>query len=341
LTSDAHYFKLWPGFLINYLGSPPGRSLSEIFMSQTFKTVLSCIVLLQGVQAVFAQYTYYNYNSNYKEPAVVLDAGILVGGINTITDIGGNRKVDKEPLRSITFANTNFVAGAFLSATWKDIIAARLEYIGGVIEGADSLTSDIPGKEAQDRSARNLSFKTPIREFSLAFEFHPLVLWHNPINEPSRFSPYILAGIGLVSYEPKAFLNDRWVNLAPLRLEGQGFAEYPDRKIYKKTALSFPVGVGVRYDVSPLLYLRAEAGFHYTNTDYLDDVSQDKYVDPSLFYKYLPASDANTAVQLFNRNRNNTSERIMMTSKRGNPDSKDMFWTVMLKAGFVLNRKKL
>ena len=39
----------------------------------------------------------------------------------------------------------------------------------------------------------------------------------------------------------------------------------------------------------------------FLTTDYLDDVSQMDYIDPSLFYNYLPANRAAIAQQLYNR----------------------------------------
>ncbi len=72
-------------------------------------------------------------------------------------------------------------------------------------------------------------------------------------------------------------------------LEGQGFIEYPDRKMYGKMASTLLAGGGFRFMPSPSLYIRMEMLGRYTGTDYLDDVSQRAYIDPTLFYNYFVA----------------------------------------------------
>ena len=76
--------------------------------------------------------------------------------------------------------------------------------------------------------------------------------------------------------------------MQPLSTEGQGFAEYPDRKVYKLNKFNFPFGVGVKYDLGSTLSLRAEFIYRNTNTDYLDDVST-TYVGAN---KFTPLSTA-------------------------------------------------
>ena len=69
------------------------------------------------------------------------------------------------------------------------------------------------------------------------------------------------------------------IYLEPLSTEGQGLAQYPDRKKYKLTQFSIPFGGGIRLRVTDNISLGYELGFRKTFTDYLDDVSS-TYVDP-------------------------------------------------------------
>jgi len=119
--------------------------------------------------------------------------------------------------------------------------------------------------------------------------------------EPPLFSPYILAGIGRFNFEPQTYYQGQWINLRPLRLEGQGFAEYKDRTEYHVSATSFPVGLGLRYEINDMFVARFELSHRFTSTDYLDDVSKGTYVDPSLFINYLSGNDAFLATQLYDR----------------------------------------
>jgi hypothetical protein len=72
--------------------------------------------------------------------------------------------------------------------------------------------------------------------------------------------------------------------------------EYPERKEYKLTQLNFPLGAGIKLECSALLNLRLEILHRITRTDYLDDVST-RYIDPSLFQKYLSPNKASNALQ--------------------------------------------
>jgi hypothetical protein len=189
------------------------------------------------------------------------------------------------------------------------------------------------------RFERNLNFRSPIREISLVGEVHVAELFRGYDREAGRFSPYLLGGVSWFSFYPRAYTANGWVDLPPLRLEGQGFREYPDRPVYRTNAFSVPLGVGVKYDVSPKLTLRFEVnkrtalGYH---GDYIDDVSRAEWVDPNLFAQYLSPSQAALARQLFNRSLIHTPPRD--TRPRGNPRENDAYWTATFKIGINLNR---
>lgn len=269
--------------------------------------------------------------------ALLFDASISVGGINAMTDVGGNTKKATGPISSFTLKNTNLAIGASITATYKRFVAARLEYTTGTIEGADSMLKTLPNGTSNGRYTRNLSYRTPIKELALTVEVHPFSWWRNPEKAEAIISPYILGGLGFISYNPTAAIDGRWVDLRPLRLEGQGFAEYPNRKTYGKSASTLLAGGGLRFLPNQFMYVRLEMLGRYTGTDYLDDVSQSRYVDPALFYNYLPAKDAQLAGRLYYKSPNGgmPSEN----ARRGNPERKDIFWTAMIKVGFIFNKK--
>jgi hypothetical protein len=137
-------------------------------------------------------------------------------------------------------------------------------------------------------------------------------------------------------------LNGQWYSLQPLHLEGQGFAEYPDRKTYNLTQVNFIGGFGVKYEVNSFLNARLEFVHRFLTTDYLDDVSAYEFVDPSLFYSYLSPNQAAIAQQLYNRTNELNPGDITYTEnlQRGDPRDKDSYFTIQLKLGFMLGRQR-
>jgi hypothetical protein len=231
---------------------------------------------------------------------------------------------------------SHFAGGLYLNATYRDFIAGRFGFSAGQIEAADSNLKGSTNKYALGRYVRNLSFKTDIIEFSLGAEIHPLMLRSYVDREPPRLSPYIFAEFSWTKFNPKANLDGVWYELEPLRLEGQGFSEYPDRERYKRNTFGVPYGLGLRYEASQFLNIRLELCRHMLFTDYLDDVSQENWVDPALFNKYLEPSQAAIATQLYNRSTLINPPRN--TRPRGKSSDNDAYWNLFLKIGINLNR---
>jgi hypothetical protein len=282
---------------------------------------------------------YYNYNDRYMEPSWVIELGVAGGIMNCMTDIGGSKNSQNKYLRDITFKKSHFTGGVYLAGVYKDFLAVRLDYNFGKVEAIDSLLKGATHPSAVGRYERNLSFRSNIREIALNVEVHPLYFTDYTAKgtEPPRFSPYVFAGLGWMGFDPEANIDDRWVRLEPLRLEGQGFSEYPDRKRYKTGAIVIPFGIGVKYEWTQLLTLRLEINRRYTATDYLDDASEGPWVKPELFYQYLQPTQADLAVRLYNRSAKINPPQD--TRPRGNPKENDVFWSTVFKVGFNINRK--
>jgi hypothetical protein len=248
------------------------------------------------------------------------EAGISVGGMNSRTDVS----------RKLHWGSTRLNGSLFAGLLYKNTIGVRLEFTTGSVKASDSNNVD-------DLKARNLSFKSSITEFALVGEFHPLMINGWDSDKPPKFSPYIMAGIGFFSFNPQANLNSKWIDLEPLRLEGQGFTEYPERQRYKLNALCFPLGLGIKTELNQTFNLRLEGLYRFTTTDYLDDVST-RIIDPLLFDKYLDAANASIAKQLYNRaNPANTGYRP--GNQRGNPKYKDGYFNLNIKLGYCFGRQ--
>lgn len=280
---------------------------------------------------------YYFYDATHFEPTWLIELSPNIGGMNCVTDVGGT-KSGKTGIGAYTFRSTKPTAGLTFSATHKDWFAFRVDLVAGAIESHDSLLKGATAYSAKGRYERNLNFRSSIFQLFTGIELHPLFLldyqskdWDLP-----RLSPYLTAGIGFATFTPKVLVGDSWIPVQPLHLEGQGFEEYPDRKPYSTTTVTFPIGAGLRYEASRALTLRLEMINSYTNTDYLDDVSKGDWVDPALFYKYLNTTEATLASQLYNRSTLINPPRN--TRPRGNEEKKDFFWTLQFRMGFALNR---
>ncbi len=310
----------------------------------TYCIVIFLLLLVSGYRASAQYYFYDNYS--YDMP-VMFELGGSVGLMNCLTDVGGRSGLGKPFVKDLNIGNNQFNGSIYFMATYKEKIAIRLEGTFGHIKAYDSILKDVKAT-SQGRYERNLNFRSKISELSLVAEFHPLFIfidWMGTDRDPPYFSPYLAAGIGLFSFSPQSKTrNGKYADLQPLSLEGQGFAEYPERKPYKLAQISFPIGVGVRYELGPSFNLRAEFLYRILATDYLDDVSK-KYIDAAVFSNYFTGTDLRNAQDLSFNQRTNTGTNSVEFRKaeggiRGNPKNNDSYFTFNIKIGFTLGREK-
>jgi hypothetical protein len=302
------------------------------------------IIFLLALVFLFTGYSkqavaqYYFYNDSYYDSPLLFELGGSLGPINCLTDIGGRKGVGEKFVKDLNIGKTHIQGGLYLTAMYKYSIGLRLEAMFGVIGATDAVLKDVPKEDiAYNRYLRNLSFKTNISEFSLITEIHPLFLfidWTERDEDPPRMSPYLLAGVGYFSYNPQTSYNGRWVDLHPLKTEGQGFVA--DRPEYKLKQVNFPVGLGVKYELSDMVNLRGEFVYRFLGTDYLDDVST-TYFNPAEYANSgLSSSDQLLSYQLSDR-------RLVKTSstKRGSPSQNDAYFTINIKLGFYIGRERI
>jgi hypothetical protein len=197
--------------------------------------------------------------------------------------------------------------------------------------GADSLIKNT-GDAERWRFYRNLSFRSRIIEANISAEIHPLMFLEKEL-EIHTISPYIGVGIGIFHFNPQAYYqgdlhtNAGWVDLKPLHTEGEGFAEYPDRKPYSLLQFYIPLTLGVKVYINNTVGLSAGFIFRKTFTDYIDDVHT-TYIDPALFDKYLTPSQAILAKALYSRSI--TPWKVKPNVLRANPNDNDSYVTMFL-----------
>lgn len=305
-------------------------------------TFVFSVILMLSVSVEKASAQYYFYDNKYYDNPLIFELGGSVAFMNCLTDLGGNKGVGKKFVKDLNLGKTQIAGSISLTAMYEYMIAARLEATFGTVTAEDKVLAKV-APSTYGRYERNLSFKSKITDFMLAFEFHPLHMIgrNNEDKEPPLVSPYLLAGVGFFSFKPQAKLNGKWVDLQPLSTEGQGFAEYADRKRYNLNQLNIPLGIGAKYDIGTSLSLRAEFVYRKLNTDYLDDVSTD-YIDPTVYSNYFTVAKAATAVQLQDRQRElNPGHLTVVGGERGNPKNKDAYFTFNIKLGYTFGRERI
>ena len=315
------------------------------------KLLIAIFLLLQlsGYKAA-AQYYFYDNNS-YNTP-LMFEFGASAGVMNCLTDVGGKKGLGKPFVKDLNLGNNQLNGSIYFMATYKEAISLRIEGTFGQVKAYDSILVN-EKSTSQGRYQRNLSFRSKISEIALIAEFHPLFMFVEwalrDDKDPPRFSPYIAAGVGFFSFNPQAKArNGEYVDLEPLHTEGQGLSQYPERKPYKLSQINIPIGIGVRYELSPSFNLRAEFLHRTLFTDYLDDVST-RYIDPSL---YGPAGFGFTGRQLQNaqdlssnqRTNTDTDKAIYRKTEggiRGNPKNNDSYFTFNIKIGLLIGRESI
>ncbi len=269
------------------------------------------------------------------------EIGLTLGPMVFLGDLGGHAGKGTTFIKDYNMSTTKLAVGAYYAAYPMQWLGFRFSLNYGSIEGADNEIKPKGGDE-ETRLARNLDFRSKILEGTVMAEFYPTVfLEEDPEDVTARLRPYGLLGLGFFHFKPQGSYrapngDTYWVDLQPLHTEGEGFPEYPDRKNYKLTQLNIPIGVGIKYFISENVNVAFEIIHRKTFTDYIDDVST-KYVDPSLFYKYLSPSLAPIAAAMANKTPvAQQAAGYRPGNKRGDPSQNDAYFTAQFKLGIRL-----
>jgi hypothetical protein len=296
---------------------------------------LCLVVYLLLTPVVKSQY--YFYDATHLEPRWKWETGLSVGVMNCLTDLGGHKGKGGRFIKDVNWKNTLACFGIMIGVSHQDIIALRLEATFGQVTASDEILKD-EDMDPTGRYWRNLSFRSKIAEGLAGIEFYPVPLLTASI---PKCSPYLLAGVGYFHFEPKAYVHEEWVKLKPLHTEGQGFTEYSKRQEYRLNQFNFPLGFGLKYEVSARSQVRLEFVYRMLTTDYLDDVSTD-YIDERLYSKYFAPARAELATSLSDRRKElDPFHQPIAGEMRGNPENKDSYFSFCFKWSVVLNRKRL
>jgi hypothetical protein len=276
--------------------------------------------------------------------------GFTYGPSNFLGDLGGNSGEGGTFLKDNMVSLTKFMTGFHLGYRPAEFINFRLSINMGKVQGADSLITGKGGME-EARKARNQHFRSDIQEGFIAAEIYPTTLFeYDPEDVLHRIRPYALLGIGVFHFNPQGQYETAdgskiWVDLKPLRTEGQGMPAFPDKKEYSLTQVNVPYGIGVKYFVSQNIALSFEIINRKTFTDYIDDVSTN-YISNEDFYAYFGdgTEKAKQAVQMANKsafaNGGNYRPSFGIGAKRGSPTNNDSYYASSVKISIRLGKNE-
>lgn len=271
-----------------------------------------------------------------------VEAGLNFGPTFFLGDLGGNAGKGTRFIKDVNLELTKLMKGAFVTVYPTDWMGLRVAGQFTYVSGKD-YTINTDGVHESWRKQRNLDFKSNMWEVYGAVELYPTIMFRKYNDYDPRFKPYGFVGVGLFHFDPQGSLTDNngnvtWHKLHPLRTEGQGMAEYPNKKPYSLTQMNIPMGFGFKYDLSEKVTIGTELLYRHTFTDYIDDVST-TYIDPVYFNQYLSPQDAAIARKIHDKMFGIVTpnvSRYAPGTQRGNAKQNDAYFSTLVKLGIKL-----
>lgn len=267
------------------------------------KSLFLCLCML--ILAIFAcPITHLNAQNS--------EFGGCVGGMFYLGDLN-QTKLFKLNLKDPSLNQLHMAGGFVYRYNISPRFAFKADFLFGKVSSTDKGT---------DMETRNLSFSSPITEFSAEMELNFFELYNT--TGKNRFTPYIFAGITLFSFNPQAELNGQTYDLHSMGTEGQGLEN--GSKPYSLTTAAIPFGIGIKVTIGRYFAIGAEWGIRWTFTDYLDDVGG-RYYDNDLLrtnYGNLVADLADRSPELMTEE-GNPLARHEAGHARGNETTHDAY----------------
>lgn len=300
-------------------------------MKSVKKYFLLFIVFIGVLTQLHAQFRSGNF---WKQTRNEFTFGL--GASNFLGELGGKDAIgrDMSP-KDLEISETKYV----LNAGWRYFVqknmCVKTSLYYGMVSGDDKLTKE------PFRNGRNLSFKSPIYEFSAIYEYHIVAEKQGRLYKVRGtkgglsflVGVYPFLGIGAFYYSPKGFYNGKWVNLQPLSTEGQGIKE--GTKPYSRISYCIPMGIGFRYSLNQQSGLGLELGFRKTFTDYIDDVST-VYYDKEEIRK----AKGDIAADLSDRSLPDSPAGSRPGDQRGDESEKDSYMFGVLSFNYKISKKR-
>ena len=275
----------------------------------------------------------------------------IVAGIGSTAFMGdlGGGSGNSHFISDFDFTSQRYLLTAGIRYKILQPVAVKAALTYGMLSGSDEKAKDVY------RLDRNLSFRSPIIEFSAQLEY-------SIIPEPTtqRYSSrrnrkftfrsllnintYVFAGVSGFYFNPKGKDDGpggtgKWVALQPLGTEGQGLME--GRKKYSRVSVAIPFGFGIKYAISRQISLGLEYGARWTFTDYIDDVSS-TYVDNAWLASKDPlaARMADKSIQTNDDSDPRPNVQYMPGDQRGESKYNDYYMFTIISVTYKLKTGK-
>lgn len=272
-----------------------------------------------------------------------VEIGLNFGPTFFLGDLGGNAGYGTKFVKDVNLELTRAMKGVFISVYPTEWLGFRAAAQYTYVEGRDDIINT-DGVNELWRKQRNLDFRSHMWEAYGAIEFFPTMYLNKSDEEFNpRFKPYGFIGLGIFHFDPEGSITKSngvktWHKLHPLRTEGQGMTEYPDKKPYKLTQINLPLGGGVKIALGGRFNTSFELLYRQTFTDYIDDVST-TYIDPDFFDRYLTPAQADIARKIHDKTVGIITpgiNRYEPGTQRGNSNNNDAYFSLLIKFGLRL-----
>jgi len=219
------------------------------------------------------------------------EVGLALGGTYYLGDLNPSRQ----------FALTGISFGANYRFNINSRMALRANLLYGNIAGDDAVL--------KFNENRNLRFTSQVWEAAALFEINFLPFEAGNANTPA--SPFLMAGLGVIHFNPKTLASVGGVttqfHLPEFQTENISYSLFTHSLIF---------GVGMRYNLVGGFILTFEWSMRQTGSDYLDDVSG--------FYPDLSALSPDDPRRILSDpSLMNPGENAGLL--RGNPNTRDWF----------------
>ncbi len=258
-------------------------------------------------------------------------------------DLGGGPGIGRNNILDMDFLSTRFGGCVGLRKTFRERVSWQFTYTMGMLYGDDEKTTEF------FRSDRDISFRTPIQEFSGRIEYKIRKLRSGHIYDlrgvrgqrGRNLATFCFAGLGVYHFNPKAKIDGNWVALQPIGTEGQNYID--TRHPYYRVQVCIPMGFSAKYDLNKYWSISGEVGLRFLFTDYLDDVST-TYANPALVAMYDNSVGDNVAMlaadPAYESHCNANGQYHFYNEQRGDPYDRDFYMFLMISAHYRLKENK-
>lgn len=261
------------------------------------RKLLTTILLLSSLIATSQNFLSWQFKDRYFSFSIGTGTSTYFGELNSRNSINDN-------LSQVNFG---------IEARLLNRVGARIDASYFTLSGDDRNAAD-----SSFQRQRNLSFSSRNIHFQLHAIYY-LRPYQGDYFKRWSFDPFVFSGVGYMKFNPTAELGGETYLLREALTEGVE---------YKQWVTTIPVGIGAKFKANEFLNVNLEVSYHFTFTDYIDDVSNT-----------YATEFANSTAQLLSDRKEEVGvvnptfyDQIQPGATRGNPDDNDSFLQISIRA---------